>query len=151
MIRMTRLTDYAVMLLTHFAREPRTMRTARDLATHAHLPLPTVRKVMKSLAHHGILEAHRGVKGGFRLARQAEKVTLADILAALEGPIGITECSAPDGRCRLESWCPVRTNWRKINRIVLDALRGITLAEMTRQLHLGGIPVELRLEGIHAG
>ncbi|MBI2900239.1 MAG: SUF system Fe-S cluster assembly regulator [Planctomycetes bacterium] len=138
MIRMTRLSDYAIMLLTHFARRPEELRNARDLAVQAHLPLPTVRKIMKLLAHHGMLDARRGVKGGFNLARQPEKLTLADIVAAVEGGVSITKCSAPEERCRLEGLCPVRGNWRRINRIVLDALRGITLAEMTRQLHFEG-------------
>lgn len=143
MIRMTKLTDYSIMLLTHFAREPKAMLSARELATVAHLPLPTVRKIMKALAHRGLLEAHRGVKGGFNLARHPDKVNLADIISALEGPIAITQCSG-EQRCRLENCCPVRSNWRKINRIVLDALRRITLSEMTHQLHLDGVPVEFR-------
>ena len=141
MIRMTRLTDYGILLLTLFARDPRRpMRSARDLAEESRLPRPTVSKVLKVLARNGLLEAHRGVKGGFTLARRPEEVTVADVVSALEGPIGVTECTAHAGRCGLERICVVRSNWRTINRAVIEALRKVTLAEMARPA--AGIPVE---------
>jgi FeS assembly SUF system regulator len=132
MLRMTRLTDYGVVLLTHIARQPdRVTRNAPELAVAAHLPLPTVSKILKILAREGLLVPHRGAKGGFSLARPAEDITVADIIGALEGPIALTECSGHAGeRCEIESLCPVSTPWRRINRAVLDALHGITLAEM---------------------
>src|ERR1041384_3864978 len=113
MIRMTRLTDYGIMLLTLFARDAkRPVRSARDLAAEAHLPLPTVSKLLKVLARHGLLEAHRGVKGGFRLARPAEEIAVSDIIHALEGPIGVTECSSHGGQCDIERFCIVRDRKR---------------------------------------
>ncbi len=132
MLRMTRLTDYGVVLLTHIARQPdRLTRNAPELAAVAHLPLPTVSKILKILAREGLLVPHRGAKGGFSLARAAEHITVADIIGALEGPLALTECSGHAGeRCEIESLCPVSTPWRRINRAVLGALRAITLAEM---------------------
>src|SRR5690349_20359998 len=95
MIRMTRLTDYGIVLLTHFARHPeRLTRNAPELAAVAHLPLPTVSKILKILAREGLLVPHRGAKGGFSLARAADEITIADVISALEGPIALTECSA---------------------------------------------------------
>ena len=136
MIRMTKLTDYGIVLLTHIARHPeRLTRNAPELAAAAHLPLPTVSKILKILARGGLLVPHRGAKGGFSLARAPEGVTVADVITALEGPIALTECSAhgPE-RCGIELLCPVGTNWQRINRVVLDALRKITLAEMAAPL-----------------
>jgi len=132
MLRMTRLTDYGIVLLTHFARDPqRPTRNAPELAAAAHLPQPTVSKILKILAREGLLVPHRGAKGGFSLARSPENITVADVITALEGPIALTECSSHGtDRCGIESLCPVITNWRRINRAVLDALRGISLAEM---------------------
>jgi FeS assembly SUF system regulator len=132
MLRMTRLTDYGVVLLTHIAREPtRLTRNAPELAAAAHLPLPTVSKILKILAREGLLVPHRGAKGGFSLARPAADITVAEIISALEGPIALTECSGHSReRCEIESLCPVSTPWRRINRAVFDALRCITLAEM---------------------
>lgn len=142
MIRMTRLTDYGIMLLTHFARDrERLTRSARELAAETRLPLPTVSKVLKRLAHGRVLEAHRGVKGGFSLARRPEEVNLTEIITALEGPVAITQCSTHEEKCGLERQCIVRSNWRRINLVVLDALKRITLADMTHPLALLPAPV----------
>jgi len=138
---MTRLTDYGIMLLTYFARDSaRLMRNARDLAIQARLPRPTVSKILKALAHKGLLEARRGARGGFALAKSPEEITVAEIVGALEGPLGITDCSIHSGNCTLEPVCIVRSNWRRINSVVIDALQRITLAEMAHPWR----PVELR-------
>jgi FeS assembly SUF system regulator len=136
MIRMTKLTDYGIVLLTHIARNPeRSTRNAPELALAAHLPLPTVSKILKILAREKLLVPHRGAKGGFSLARAPEEITIADVINALEGPIALTECSAHGSeRCGIETLCPVSTNWRRINRAVRDALSGITIAEMATPL-----------------
>jgi FeS assembly SUF system regulator len=141
MIRLARLTDYGIMLLTLLARDRNgAPRSAREVAARSRLPQPTVSKLLKALAHAGLLETHRGVRGGFRLAKPPEQVSVADIIAALEGPIGITECTAHPGACGVEPLCPVRTNWRRINRAVLEALHGISLAEMARPLSFEPTP-----------
>jgi FeS assembly SUF system regulator len=137
MIRMTKLTDYGIVLLTHIARHPeRLTRNAPELAAAARLPLPTVSKILKILAREGLLVPHRGAKGGFSLARAPGAITIADVINALEGPIALTECSAHGAdRCGIETSCPVSANWRRINRTVREALAGITLAEMAAPLY----------------
>jgi FeS assembly SUF system regulator len=132
MLRISKLTDYGIMLLTYIARDPHLpLRNARELAVEAHLPLPTVSKILKILAREGLLLTHRGVNGGFSLARQPEEISVADIITALEGPLALTECSLhPPGVCQLETQCPVRSNWQKINQAVLGALKNLTLAAM---------------------
>ncbi len=134
MIRMTRVTDYGIVLLTYFARSSEgTLHTARDLARDAHLPLPTVNKVLKTLTRHDLLESHRGVKGGYTLARHPEEISVAEIISATEGPVAMTECTVDGpGGCDHESECPVADNWQRINQAIQEALHGITLAEMTR-------------------
>jgi FeS assembly SUF system regulator len=136
MIRIAKLTDYAIVLLTYFANEPPgEVHNARDLVEQAHLPLPTVSKILKMLSRGELLVSHRGVKGGYSLARLPEDVSIAQIIDAIEGPIAMTECSATaPGLCELEPVCPVRSNWRRINRAVRDALEKLTLAEMTHPL-----------------
>src|SRR5438067_13338194 len=101
MIRMTRLADYGIVLLTYVARHPEArVHNVPDLAAEAHMPVPTVSKILKVMAKGGLLVSHRGVKGGYRLSRRPEEITLADIVAALDGPISLTECSGTrPGRC----------------------------------------------------
>lgn len=134
MLRMAKLTDYGIVLLTQFAaRGDATPMTARELAAQARLPLPTVGKLLKQLSHGGLLASQRGTKGGYFLARPASKVTVAQIIEVLEGPMALTECQAP-GVCDQERFCSVKPNWLIINRTVRDALAKVTLADMARPM-----------------
>jgi len=130
MIRITKQTDYGIVLLTHLATHRETQYNAPDLATETQLPAPTVSKILKLLAREGLLASHRGVKGGYTLAREPRDISMAQIIAVLEGPIAMTECEDEHGDCVHEPTCHVRSNWHRINVAVRDALAGISLAEM---------------------
>ena len=130
MLRVTKLTDYATLVLTVLAARPGDVLSAPDLAEHAGLEAPTVAKLLKPLAQAGLVEGFRGANGGYRLARDPAAISLVEIVEAMEGPLGMTECSLHDGHCGIEQSCGVRANWRRINDVVVDALRGISLAEM---------------------
>jgi len=132
MIRITKQTDYGIVLLTHVAAEPERQFNAPELAAETRLPLPMVSKILKLLTKEGLLDSHRGVKGGYSLSRQPESISMAEIITALEGPIAITECIEVAGDCSHEALCPVRGNWRRINQAVRAALEGITLAELAQ-------------------
>src|SRR5262249_43348754 len=136
MIRLTRLADYGIVLLTYVARQREgAVHNVPELAAEANLPLPTVSKVLKVLAKGGLLVSHRGVKGGFHLARRPEDISLDEIVSVLDGPIAITECSsAGENRCTHTTRCPARSNLQLINKAVLTALQNISLADMTRPL-----------------
>ena len=130
MLRVTRLTDYATVVLTVLAARPDAVLSAPELAERAGLEPPTVAKVLKPLAAAGLVSGFRGANGGYRLARPAEAISLIAIVEAMEGPLGMTECSVSGGQCGIEHSCGVRANWRRINDVVADALRGISLAQM---------------------
>lgn len=132
MIRITKQTDYGIVLLTHLAAHGERLFNAPDLAAETRLPLPMVSKILKVLARDGLLESHRGVKGGYSLARMPEEISVSEIIAALEGPIALTECIEVHGDCSHESLCRVRANWQRINDAVRKALDGITLADMAQ-------------------
>lgn len=151
MIRMTRLTDYGIMLLMYFVRgHEATTRNARELATQAHLPPPTASKILKRLAREGLLATHRGINGGFSLARPPAEISLADIIKALEGPIAITECNTTTP-CELEHLCPVGSNWKRINQAILGALQKITLSEMAKPLSVDFMDRPLGSKGFTTG
>ena len=130
MLRVSRLTDYACVLMTCLAQGPRETMSAADLAVLTRLELPTVSKLMKRLSRGGLVNSSRGAQGGYRLARPSDSITLADIVVAMEGPIGMTQCSVHAGRCHFESHCGARSNWRRVSDIVVAALQGVSLAEM---------------------
>ncbi|MBP1596611.1 MAG: system Fe-S cluster assembly regulator [Acidobacteria bacterium] len=135
MLRVTKLADYGIIILTRLAGQGVGTCNARDMARDVRLPQPVVSKILKLMAKGGLLESRRGVKGGYGLARKPEAITVAQIIRALEGPIAVTECTDKiRGDCGLETGCPVRTNWHQINRAIDQALESITLAEMARPL-----------------
>ncbi len=130
MIRITKQTDFGIVLLTHLAAAPERQVNAPELATETHLPLPMVSKILKVLVREGLLDSHRGVKGGYSLSRPPEEISMAEVVTALEGPIAITECIDDQSGCAHEPLCPVRGRWQRINAALREALAGISLAEM---------------------
>jgi FeS assembly SUF system regulator len=130
MLRVTKLTDYATVVLTVLASAPDRVLSAPDLAERARLELPTVAKLLKPLAHAGLVEGFRGAGGGYRLARPADAISLIAIVEAIEGPLEMTECSGEHSSCEHEPHCGVQSHWRRINDVIAEALGGITLAQM---------------------
>ncbi len=131
MLRLSRLTDYGIVLMAHLAEHERgTRHNAREMAADTHLPLPVVSKILKSLAREGLLLSHRGAKGGYSLSRDPASITVPEMIAALEGPISLTECTTHAGACAHEPTCHVREPWQRINAAVRDALSHITLAAL---------------------
>jgi FeS assembly SUF system regulator len=128
MLRITKISDYGFILLARMAGQDQSLlHNAKDLSAASGLALPTVSKVLKILTKGGILKSHQGSKGGYSLARPANKITAAEILEAVEGPVAITDCSSADG---CERNCVVSTSWQKVNGTVIGALQGLTLADM---------------------
>jgi FeS assembly SUF system regulator len=131
---MSKLADYGTVVMTSMARAPDRIHSAANLAAQTELALPTVTKVLKTLARQRLLESVRGAKGGYLLARSPREISLAQVISAMEGPIGVTECGSAPGLCLQESGCAVRTNWQRINRMVLQALDRITLEQMAQPI-----------------
>jgi FeS assembly SUF system regulator len=130
MLRVSKLSDYATVLLGHLAAAPARVRAATDLAEATRLELPTVSKVLKLLGSAGLVESYRGVSGGYRLARPPEQISVAQIVEAIDGPIGMTECAVHAGQCSHEVHCGVRGPWQRISQVVVRSLREMSLAEM---------------------
>ena len=136
MLRVTKLTDYASVVMTVLATRPDEVLSATELAEAAGLEPPTVSKLLKPLAQAGLVEGLRGVRGGYRLTRPATEISLIEIVEAMEGPLAITECSHDHSQCGIAEQCGVRSNWRLINDVLAEALRGVTLAQMLHPLPL---------------
>ena len=132
MLRIGKMTDYAILLLTYFARDPQNgVLNARDLAEESKLPSPTVSKILKHLTRGQLLESLRGVTGGYRLAKPPSEISIARIISLFEGPVAMTECSSTElGGCEREVSCPLKDNWRKITIAVSVALEDLSLANL---------------------
>lgn len=133
MLRMSKLTDYGTLVLSQLASSGTEPASAGVVSTHTHIALPTVSKLLKTLARSGLVVSTRGSQGGYALARAPEDITAAEIIDALEGPVAITECSAIDGACNLEAYCRVGHAWQRINLSIREALQQVTLADLQRK------------------
>lgn len=146
MLRVSKLTDYATVVMTCLAGADGVL-SAQALAERARLETPTVAKLLKQLAQAGLVESFRGVSGGYRLALAPRDITVAAIVEAMEGPIGMTECSTHEGQCGHESHCGVRVNWRKISHAIEEALASVTLADMIKPPARPRAAIPLRVAG----
>ncbi len=134
MIRLSKLTDYGFVILTQFALSGGgAWFTSRDLSTQTGLPLPTVSKLLKVCSNGGLLVAQRGVNGGYKLARAAETINVAEIIEIIDGPLAITDCACEGyahNTCSIEDHCLTRPHWIRISNTIRAALANITLLDM---------------------
>lgn len=134
MIRLSKLADYGTAIMTRLARSPLEIKSARALAADTRMNTPTVSKLLKILQESGLVKAERGVNGGYMLARRPDSITIADVIAAIEGGPALTECSKIMAYCAQSPHCGVRDNWQLINQVIMTALQSVTLADMTTTL-----------------
>ena len=130
MIILSKLADYGVIVATHLAAHPDRQETAAAIAAATRLPPATVAKLLKALSHTGLVTATRGAAGGYRLARQPAAISVAEVVAAIDGDIGMTQCSIHSDDCERTTWCPTRPHWAAINRAVGAALSAVSLKDM---------------------
>lgn len=137
MLKLTRQSDYAVVLLALVARAGADrVASARELADASHLPLPMVSKTLKALTRAKLLASVRGVAGGYKLAVDPAATSLAAILDRLEGPVALTTCAEPASRktgtrgCGLMATCPTSGVWQTINAKLRAALESVSLTEV---------------------
>ena len=125
MLRISKLTDYATVILARLASAPERRLTAAQIASDTHLALPTVSKLLKQLHRQGMVASTRGLHGGYLLSRPADQITAANILDALEGPVALTECASDDSRCCIERTCTVGRAWQRVNQAIRRSLQEI--------------------------
>jgi FeS assembly SUF system regulator len=130
MLRISRLTDYATVILAALAGEPARVQTAAALAEQTHIAAPTVSKLLKQLQRSGLVVSTRGLHGGYHLARPPAQISAAAILDALEGPVTLTDCSAGHGHCEIEDSCRVGRVWQRLNLAIRRSLNDVSLAQL---------------------
>ena len=130
-MRLSSMADYAVVTMTAAARHCGGARvSAAQLADETGLPAPTVQKLVSRLTSAGLLRSSRGVGGGLKLARPAAAITLADIVEAVDGPIGIAPCCDEGHDCSRESGCAVRPHWMEASLVLRGALSAVPLTRL---------------------
>ncbi|MCH9698683.1 MAG: SUF system Fe-S cluster assembly regulator [Gammaproteobacteria bacterium] len=130
MLRISKLTDYSTVILSEMARQKSQSFTSSELALATSISQPTVSKVLKLLGKSSLVISSRGVNGGYRLADNPEHLSVARIINAMEGPIGITECCTTSDTCEQYGQCHISDNWGVINRAIENTLNTISLADL---------------------
>lgn len=145
MLRISRLTDYATVILASLAGG--SLASAADVADRTRIGLPTVSKLLKELQHAGLVRSVRGARGGYQLTRPAAEINAAEIIDAVEGPLALTECAGGTGNCDLEATCLVGQGWQRISRAIRHALLAVSLEELVRSEAPFAIPDLGRIAG----
>tara|TARA_Y100000589_G_C27079425_1_gene598950 strand:- start:457 stop:930 length:474 start_codon:yes stop_codon:yes gene_type:complete len=131
MIKLNRMTDYGVMIIVQVCKGMDRITTAPNLSSTTGLPLPTVSKILKKLAKKGLITSHRGVNGGYSQRRPLSQISVAEMIEALDGPVVLTACvEGAEHSCNVESLCPVRGGWDRVNTAIRNALEEISLEEL---------------------
>jgi Rrf2 family protein len=142
MLSLTRKADYALVAMADLARQSPSTVTARDMAGRLRMPLPALQHILTRLMHRGLVISIRGAQGGYRLNRRPDQITIAELIAVMDGPLRLTPCCATslgERECHMEDVCPIREPVRKVHGIVRRCLDQITLD------HLAWDRVPLRL------
>ena len=131
MIKLSKLTDYAVVILGRMAQGDGSLQTASGLSEITRLPEPTVAKVLKLLARGGLIVSTRGVNGGYVLSKAPSEINMAAVIVALEGPVQLTSCVDGDEACCSHSPnCTMKGKWNPVNDAMQKALENVSLAQM---------------------
>lgn len=150
MLRLSKLADYGALMMTELARTPEQLRTATDLAEQLPIGSATIAKVLKTLSKAGLLDSVRGQAGGYRLARVPEQISVAEIIAAMDGPIALTECSLQDSHCEIEHDCQVRPHWQMVSVSIQQTLSQLSLADMLQPTVLPTSPAAAPIKDMRA-
>lgn len=134
MLRLSKMTDYGTVIMSQMAARPSDVFSAAEVAAATGLTATTASKILKTLARHALLKSVRGSKGGYLLALPPERISVADVIAAMEGAVAVTECGAGASHCPQEAHCPSRDNWQRLNAMVRSMLGGVMLSDMARPL-----------------
>ena len=133
MLRLSKKADYALMAMKHLAlRGDRASSSAREIAEQYDIPIELMAKVLQRLVRRGLLASHQGTRGGYHLARQPGRISVADVIQAIDGPVTVTACSTEDGSCDQFAKCNVRDPLWKVRERILAALGDCTIAELAQ-------------------
>ncbi|HVE43748.1 MAG TPA: SUF system Fe-S cluster assembly regulator [Gammaproteobacteria bacterium] len=134
MLRIGKLTDYALLIIAHMAKQSSHIMSASHIAEALHLTTPTVSKILKILSEYELVASHRGAEGGYILNKKAEDISVAHVIEAMEGTLAMTECCEQASCCVIDHHCTMRQNWQKINKMVKSLLDKVTILDMLQPL-----------------
>ena len=148
MLKISKLADYATLVLQRLSLSAKESCSAADLAEQSNIAYPTVCKVLKQLAEAGLVQSQRGVRGGYSMTQSAQSVTLYDIVTAIDGEIALTECSSLAGDCVHSDYCDLSQNWQLVSRLLVTVLKAVTLTEMAQSFDMAQLLQSVQLQAL---
>ncbi len=134
MLQLTKRTDYAILALSYMARQPEARCSAREIVEQHHVSASLLMNVLKTLCQRNLVSSTRGAKGGYMLAAPPERISLAEIIGIMEGPVSFVRCAKKfeNGKqpCEMMGTCPVSRPVRKVHRQLNEFLKKVTLAQI---------------------
>ncbi|NLF38389.1 Rrf2 family transcriptional regulator [bacterium] len=128
----TKQSDYAVRAIIGLARARGAYRSSREIAREERIPLPFLRRILQTLAQHGVVEAREGASGGVRLARPARAIRLSEIVTYFQGPVQLSECLFQKRLCHNRASCVLRHRIMAIEALIVREFDKITIAALLR-------------------
>lgn len=138
MIRISKMSDYAMVIMAYLSKAPEHFAQTNDIAINTHIAKPTTAKILKRLAKQGLLESHRGTSGGYKLTKAPDKISVADIIEVIEGPMAIMDCTLGQDHCAIYKNCAINAPWVQINRVIVKSLDTIKLHDLQPIPHIIG-------------
>src|ERR1700692_1271706 len=130
-MQLTRAADYAVRVIVHLASQPEgTVISKSVLAKASDAPESFLSKILQALARAGLIQARRGVDGGFVLLERGAQASLLDVIESIDGPIALNACLNAEVTCSRSSGCSAHQVWRRAQDAMLAVLREAKIAEM---------------------
>lgn len=134
-MRLSREGDYGVRAILYLSMQPQEKITPlKEISKAQEVPEVFLAKILQKLKRHGLVRSHRGIKGGFTLAKDPEKITLKDVVELIDGPIALNKCLIRPGECNRYLSCPVHPIWKKAQEKMLEVLEGVSMADLVASL-----------------
>ncbi|MBF0279116.1 MAG: Rrf2 family transcriptional regulator [SAR324 cluster bacterium] len=137
MLRLSKKTDYAIILLSHLAVNSDPV-SAQELAGVYHLPHPMVANILKLLASSGIIESKRGQQGGYSLTHNPDDLSMAEIIRVTDASFNLVECAlekVDTDNCKISQWCPTQDPLIALHKKIESFMESLTLSEVTKHPH----------------
>jgi len=121
-LHITKKTEYGLFILATLAKKRKENHISiRTIAKENQIPLPFLQKIANSLQKNGLIKSERGKYGGHMLAKTANKITVREVVEALEGEVAITPCSGKNSKeCKRAKFCEIKKSMHKINEVIRD-------------------------------
>ncbi|HOW98462.1 MAG TPA: Rrf2 family transcriptional regulator [Kiritimatiellia bacterium] len=134
MLKLSKKVEYALMALLHMeGRRAAELATAREIADSCGAPVELLGKVLQALARGGLIESEQGARGGYRLARPADRITLGEVIEVVDGPVHIAACQDDPSRCGQYPTCNIRQPVVRVQRELQDYMYKLSLAAFRRE------------------